>query len=566
MREHEVPTHVQAEDRVLLWLTFPQVVSLIAVAAVGYGVFNYAPGPTGLRIGLALVVGVIGGAAAVGQIGGRRLPLVAADLLKYWLGPRRFVGHAGDLLRPAPVMTVESDPGLLDKMLEKGRRRIRRLGNRRDRRNGDGPNGQSSSSNRGKGKGLRRSKKDKRTGRLPFGRRRWAAVGMMVLLTVAIVLPQAVAAQGEDDGGGHRFSEIDLELPPPVIGRRVYVESVTVSRDRLNATMRAATDIDLRVRAYGGDGGGALRSTGLASVDEGESASFNMPLDGDNPSFTFSWVDALGHAGALSLSTDHLPYPLPYADGVLCDAEVTSLTLSRTTVSGIASTVCEQQVMETLEVETVSGTETVEVQIVREAEVTHIAGRVSVGLGSQRVDVPLVVGGDTSFSLSVEPGVGAHDIFIEVDMRGALRVPMPPLIEMESVPERTVRQTHTVSVLRPGISRDVSETVSILCEDGTEERHRISVRLSIPATTIEKTTSVPVTYTPYVTAEIVDRNPAIRTRNEALEIAVSLWMDTPYVVLQIPEPEPTPEAAEQVRESSDVLENLFKRVGWKWPW
>ena len=23
MREHEVPTHVQAEDRVLLWLTFP---------------------------------------------------------------------------------------------------------------------------------------------------------------------------------------------------------------------------------------------------------------------------------------------------------------------------------------------------------------------------------------------------------------------------------------------------------------------------------------------------------------------------------------------------------------
>ena len=30
MREHEVPTHVQAEDKVLLWLTFPQVVSLAA--------------------------------------------------------------------------------------------------------------------------------------------------------------------------------------------------------------------------------------------------------------------------------------------------------------------------------------------------------------------------------------------------------------------------------------------------------------------------------------------------------------------------------------------------------
>ena len=87
MREHEVPTHVQAEDKVLLWLTFPQVVSLIAVAAVGYGVFNYTPGPTGLRMGLAAVVAVIGAVAAVGQIGGRRLPLVVADLLKYWLGP-----------------------------------------------------------------------------------------------------------------------------------------------------------------------------------------------------------------------------------------------------------------------------------------------------------------------------------------------------------------------------------------------------------------------------------------------------------------------------------------------
>ena len=31
MREHEVPTHVQAEDRVLLWLTFPQIVAVTAV-------------------------------------------------------------------------------------------------------------------------------------------------------------------------------------------------------------------------------------------------------------------------------------------------------------------------------------------------------------------------------------------------------------------------------------------------------------------------------------------------------------------------------------------------------
>ena len=38
MDEHEVPTHVQAEDRVLLWFTFPQIVALTAVAALAYGV------------------------------------------------------------------------------------------------------------------------------------------------------------------------------------------------------------------------------------------------------------------------------------------------------------------------------------------------------------------------------------------------------------------------------------------------------------------------------------------------------------------------------------------------
>ena len=43
MREHEVPTHVQAEDRVLLGFTFPQVVAVMAVFALSYGAYRYAP-------------------------------------------------------------------------------------------------------------------------------------------------------------------------------------------------------------------------------------------------------------------------------------------------------------------------------------------------------------------------------------------------------------------------------------------------------------------------------------------------------------------------------------------
>ena len=52
MREHEVPTHVQAEDKVLLWFTFPQIVAVVATCAVAYGAFRYFPfGPSEVRLG-----------------------------------------------------------------------------------------------------------------------------------------------------------------------------------------------------------------------------------------------------------------------------------------------------------------------------------------------------------------------------------------------------------------------------------------------------------------------------------------------------------------------------------
>ena len=55
MREHEVPTHVQAEDRVLLWFTFPQVVAMMAVCALSHGAYRYAPvGPSEVRMALAV--------------------------------------------------------------------------------------------------------------------------------------------------------------------------------------------------------------------------------------------------------------------------------------------------------------------------------------------------------------------------------------------------------------------------------------------------------------------------------------------------------------------------------
>ncbi len=93
MREHEVPTHLQAEDRVLLWFTFQQLVAITAVAALSYGAYRYAPvGPSEVRIVLAVLLGLAGMTMIVGKVGGRRLPLVAADLLRFRLGPRRYAG------------------------------------------------------------------------------------------------------------------------------------------------------------------------------------------------------------------------------------------------------------------------------------------------------------------------------------------------------------------------------------------------------------------------------------------------------------------------------------------
>ena len=54
---------------------------------------------------LAVVLGLVGLAMVVGKIGGRRLPLVAADLLKYRAGGRVYAGPVAQLVRaetPAP--------------------------------------------------------------------------------------------------------------------------------------------------------------------------------------------------------------------------------------------------------------------------------------------------------------------------------------------------------------------------------------------------------------------------------------------------------------------------------
>ena len=66
--------------------------------------------------------------------------------------------------------------------------------------------------------------------------------------------------------------------------------------------------------------------------------------------------------------------------------------------------------------------------------------------------------------------------------------------------------------------------------------------------------------------EVVERDPYIRSRDETIELESTVWADAPFAVLEIPEPEPAQEEAEQVRASNGVLEDLFGSLDWEWPW
>ena len=243
MREHEVPTHVQAEDRVLLGFTFPQVVAVMAVFALSYGAYRYTPvGPSEVRMALAVLFGLVGVAMVVGKIGGRRLPLVAADLLKYRLGARRYAGQTAQLVRaepPAPAQPVKTGPGPIRLMVRKARRGLRRQ-RKKTRQSRERRNGRMRWFGKRRGKdGGNRQRHDNMAERLEIRRRKphrgFLAIAALAILAAAIMaVPQAALADDHEPW----LDEIDFEVKEPVTGRRIFVEALTVTGDRAAVTLR----------------------------------------------------------------------------------------------------------------------------------------------------------------------------------------------------------------------------------------------------------------------------------------------------------------------------------------
>ena len=562
MTEHEVPTHVQAEDRVILWFTFPQVVAMTAVCALSYGAYRYAPvGPSEVRMGLAVVLALFGIAMVVGKVGGRRLPVVAADLLRFGLGPRRYAGPASDLVRSEPP----APPQVSEKVERSERWRRRRCRSRSGRT--FRPHGWF-------GKRRRRRRRDRCGVRKDGGekpRRRWkwmmatgvAALSAAALAAMALTAPPPASGQEpefEDIGLWDIESEVEFEPREPVPGRRLYYEELRVSGDRAHVTLRAATDLEIRVRAFGGLRGRELRFWGAAALSERETVSYSLPLAGDEPSLTFSWEDGIGQGGAVTIREEQIPYPLPSVDGELCDLEVTSLGWRPGLVEGVVSADCVSRVNEVVRVWTAVGHDLIGVDAVIESAVTAITGTVTVTDGGFSLTVPFVPDGETAFSLPVARGEVIRAVEIGAVLEATLRVPMPDMVRLTHQPAWTERRTETVSLWRPGTGRTVSRTVSITHDDGTTTSHTISAYLSVPGATVTRSVTLTIEHEEHVRAVVEIQEPIERTRTETLVLSASVGADAAFRAMAYPEPEAETEPAEQRQVSVEQMEELF---GWR---
>ena len=535
MREHEVPTHVQAEDKVLLWFTFPQVVAVVAVCALAYGAYRYFPFvPSEVRLGIAILLGIAGIALTVGKVGGRGLPLVAADLLKFNLGARRYTGPPAQLVIAEPPPQPEAKPDPLRLLARKaaggfvkGVKAAQRKGRQPFR-----PHRWFGKGRRSRNADANRPRTERETGK---GKKPWrpllavAAAGVLAVL----LLPGSAMADGPDgEDPGWRLDEIYFVPPEPVPGRRIFIEQLSVTGNHANVTLRAAHDLDLKVRAYGGR---TLRMGASSGFRAGQSRSYNLSLDGPNPSFTFSWVDALGRPGAVTLRSGQIPFPLPRVDGGLCGLETKSLAWTPGQITGVIASECVTGTRQEVALPVYGGHFSRTVPALLDAGVTRIAGRVNVTAGSSRTTASFVPGGETRFRLPVASGKATHELEITAELTATLNVPLPPMLQTSHHPARTDVYTR-----------------------------RVTCRCGESSTT--KTVRIYVHHPEQVRAVENQRAPVTRTRAETVTLApassagqaLGVGADDPYVNLHVPPPTPEPPRAEQTTAGDSSW--------WNWPW
>ena len=524
MHEHEVPTHVQAEDRVLLWFTFPQLIALAAVAALSYGIYHYAPIGSGtIRLLFGIGFAATGIAMVAGKVGGRPLPAVLADLLRFGVGGRRFAGPATQLVRTEPPMPPATNEQSARRPRTRGERMPRvPLGWFRKRDRKQRPKHELEDAKQS----IRRESNGHRL--------RWPALvgaaGLALVLGVGACTPSITPAQ-EPSSRPQLPEEIEFEPSPLVEGRRLFIERLTVTESEATVVLKAGTDLDVSIQVFGGDDGRTLLASRPLELTQGERSTQQLVLDGERPSFTFAWNDDYEQAGALTLAGDQLPHPLPTVDGEFCDLKVTKLEWRPGKLSGDVQSVCAATVDEIADLQTVTGHTNVSQKTVLTGNVQSVMGTIRVGAGGSITSNPLVTNGTMQFELAVGDEETTFDLSLSAKLDANLSIPLPPIVRLTYHPQRTESHSQMVNSVDPESGETVSETVTFN-----------------------------VTHPAYIGAKVAQRSPQVRNRQEQLALATSIAADAPYEDLEAPE---ATTSSTQTVVVGDELSELFALLGWE---
>ena len=524
MHEHEVPTHVQAEDRVLLWFTFPQLIAIAAVAALSYGIYHYAPIGSGtIRLLFGIGFAATGIAMVAGKVGGRPLPAVLADLLRFSLGARRFAGLVSQLVRTEPPTPPATN--------EQSARRPRTRGERMPRV----PLGWFRKRDR-----KRRPKRELEDAKQSIRREsnghrlRWPALvgaaGLALVLSVGTCTPSITPAQ-EPSSRPQLPEEIEFEPSPLVEGRRLYVERLTVTATEATVVLKAATDLDVSIQIFGGDDGRTLIANRSIELTQGERSTQQLVLDGEQPSFTFAWNDDYEQAGALTLAGGQLPHPLPTGDGEFCDLKVTKLEWRPGKMSGDIQSDCAATIDEIADLQTVTGHVNISQKAVLTGNMQSVTGMIRVGAGESTTSITLVTNGTKQFELAVGNEETTLDVSLSAKLEAELSIPLPPIVRLTHHPARTEQHSQTVNSVDPESGETVSETVTF--------------NVSHPA---------------YIGANVSQRSSHVRNRQEQLALATSIAADADYQPLAAPIPVT---GSTQTVVVGDELSELFSLLGWE---
>ena len=524
MREHEVPTHVQAEDRVLLWFTFPQLIALAAVAALSYGIYHYAPIGSGtIRLLFGIGFAVTGIAMVAGKVGGRPLPAVLADLLRFSVGARRFAGLVSQLVRtelPAPPATNEQSAS---RPRTRGERMPRvPLGWFRKRDRKQRPKQELEDAKQS----IRRESNGHRL--------RWPALvgaaGLALVLGIGTCTPSITPSQ-EPSSQPQLPEEIEFEPSPLVEGRRLYIERLTVTETEATVVLKAATDLDVSIQVFGGDDGRTLVANRSIELTQGERSTQQLVLDGERPSFTFAWTDDYDQASAVTLAGMQLPHPLPTVDGEFCDLQVTKLEWRPGKLSGDIQSDCATTIDEVADLLTVTGHTNISQKAVLTGNVQTVTGTIRVDAGGSDTSIPLVADGTRQFELSVVSQEATLGVALSATLKASLSIPLPPIVRLTHHPQRTESHSQTVS----SVDRESGEAVS-------------------------ETVTFNVTHSAYIGAQVSQRSPQVRNRQERLALATSIAADAPYEALEAPD---FTTGSTQTVVGGDELNELFALLGWE---